>query len=67
MIEPRCLINEESRAPLFQGSFVGHGKRFHGAWVHPEDEARDNSTVLQQRPFSKGPIVAIVDSSHCET
>jgi hypothetical protein len=30
MIEPRCLINEEGRAPLFQGSFVGHGKWFRG-------------------------------------
>ena len=28
MIEPRCLIDEEGRAPLFQGSFVGHGKWF---------------------------------------
>jgi hypothetical protein len=28
---------------------------------------RDNSTVLQRRPFSKGRIVAIVDSSHCDT
>lgn len=27
----------------------------------------DNSTVLQRRPFSKGPIVAIVDFSHCGT
>jgi hypothetical protein len=30
MIEPRCLIDEEGRAPLFQGSFVGHGKWFRG-------------------------------------
>jgi hypothetical protein len=32
-----------------------------------DSEAIDNSTVLQRRPFSKGPIVAIVDSSHCGT
>jgi hypothetical protein len=32
MIEPRCLIDEEDRAPLFQYSFVGHGKRFRGPW-----------------------------------
>ena len=29
--------------------------------------ARDNSRVLQRHPFSIGPIVAIVDSSHCDT
>ena len=29
--------------------------------------AMDNLTVLQRRPFSKGPIVAIVDFSHCDT
>jgi hypothetical protein len=38
MIEPRCLIDEEGRAPLFQGSFVGHGKWFRGPWEHPADE-----------------------------
>ena len=36
MIEPRCLIDEEGRAPLFQGSFVGHGKWFRG----PADDER---------------------------
>jgi hypothetical protein len=34
MIEPRCLIYGEGRAPLLQGSF-GHGKWFRGPWVHP--------------------------------
>jgi hypothetical protein len=38
MIEPRCLIDEHGKAPLFQDSFVGHGKRFRGPWVHPDDE-----------------------------
>jgi hypothetical protein len=38
MSEPRCLIDEEGRAPLFQGSFVGHGKWFRGPWVHPDEE-----------------------------
>ena len=33
MIEPRCLIDGEGRAPLFQGSFVGHGKWFRGPWM----------------------------------
>ena len=39
MIEPRCLIDEEGRAPLFQGSFVGHGKWFRGPWVHPAEDS----------------------------
>jgi hypothetical protein len=32
------LIDEEGRAPLFQDSFVGHGKWFRGSSVHPDDE-----------------------------
>jgi hypothetical protein len=35
---PHCLIDEEGRAPLFQGSFVGHGKWFRGPWVQPDDK-----------------------------
>jgi hypothetical protein len=33
MSEPRYLIDEEGRAPLFQGSFVSHGKWFRGPCV----------------------------------
>jgi hypothetical protein len=32
------LVDEEGRAPLFQRSFVGHGKWFRGPWMHPDDE-----------------------------
>jgi hypothetical protein len=38
MIEPRCLIDREARAPLFQGSFIGRGKWFRGPWLHPDEE-----------------------------
>jgi hypothetical protein len=33
MSKPRYLIDEEGRAPLFQGSFVSHGKWFRGPCV----------------------------------
>jgi hypothetical protein len=38
MSEPRYLTDEEGRAPLFQGSFVGQGKWLRGPWVHPGEE-----------------------------
>jgi hypothetical protein len=40
MIEPRCLIDTEGRAPLFQGSFVGHGKWFRGHGASGRGEVR---------------------------